>query len=52
MTRPTAREQEIIKIRNNLIRDLVVNKNFTQTEVAKYFNINRATVSLIINEKL
>ena len=51
MARPTSREKQIVIYRNNLIKELVVD-GYTQAEVAKYFNINRATVNLIVNNKI
>lgn len=49
MMRPTIREQQIIKARNELIKKLV-KEGYKQAEVGKFFKVNRSTVNLIVNE--
>lgn len=51
MARPTIREQQIIKARNRVIRELVNEQNYAQSEVAKWFNLHRVVVNQIINER-
>lgn len=50
MARPTKKEQDMIRVRNEAIENLVFNKGFSQAEVARCFNMHRASVHQIIKE--
>ena len=51
MARPTIREQEIIKVRNEAIIKLVRELGYAQAEVARLFNMNRVIINQIVNKK-
>lgn len=51
MARPTKEQAVVIENRNNAIKDLL-SKGFSQSEVARMFNIERGTVNLVAMDNI